>query len=147
MFYTVTEMLIHQALWVAHNVSVDTQHYNLTKLRCQHFRIFWDKNNTDISTHWGQVTHICVSQLGHQWFIWCLIASPAPCHYMNQCWFNVSWTTGNNFQWISNQIQQFPFKKMRLKMSSGKCWSFCLNLNVLTIRTALAGLALNCDFW
>ena len=53
-------------------------------------------------THWGRVTHICVSN----WFI---IGSdnglspgpvwPAPSHYLNQCWNVVDWTPGNKLQW------------------------------------------------
>ena len=36
-----------------------------------------------------------------------------------------------NFSEILIQIQTFPFKKMRLKVSSGKWRPFCLGLNVL----------------
>ena len=40
-------------------------------------------------------------------------------------------TLGTNFSEILVEIQIFSFKKMRLKMSSGKLRSFCLGLNVL----------------
>ena len=50
-------------------------------------------------THWGQVTHICVSQAYHHWFRWWLVAWPAPSHYLNQCWNIVNWTLGNKVQW------------------------------------------------
>ena len=39
---------------------------------------------------------------------------------------------GTNFSEISIAILIFSFKKMHLKMSSGKCWPCCLGLNVLT---------------
>ena len=40
-------------------------------------------------------------------------------------------TIGTNFSEILIEIHQFSFKKMHLKMSSGKQRSFCLSLNVL----------------
>ena len=36
-----------------------------------------------------------------------------------------------NFSEIWTEILMFSFKKMRLKMSSGKWWPSCLSLNVL----------------
>ena len=36
-------------------------------------------------THWGRVTHICVSTLDHNWFRYWLVACSAPSHYLNQC--------------------------------------------------------------
>ena len=50
-----------------------------------------------IKTHWGRVTLICVSKLGHIWFRWWLAACSAPSHYLNQCWYIYNWTTGNIF--------------------------------------------------
>ena len=38
---------------------------------------------------------------------------------------------GTNFSDILIEIHTFSFKKMHLKMSSGKWWLFCLDLNVL----------------
>ena len=38
---------------------------------------------------------------------------------------------GTNFSEILSEIHTFSFKKMRLKMSSGKWRPFCLGLNVL----------------
>ena len=56
----------------------------------------------------------------------------ATSHYLNQCWFIVNWILGNRFTEIWIIIQQFPFKKINLKMSSVKWWPFCLCLHVLT---------------
>ena len=39
----------------------------------------------------------------------------------------------DKLQWILDEIHTFSFKKMHLKMSSGKWWPFCLGLNVLDI--------------
>ena len=40
---------------------------------------------------------------------------------------------GTNFSEILIEIQTFSLKKIRLKMSSAKCCSFCLGLNVLML--------------
>ena len=39
---------------------------------------------------------------------------------------------GTNFSEMLIEIHTFSFKKIHLKMSSGKWWPFCLGLNVLT---------------
>ena len=110
-------------------------------------------------THWGRVTHICVSNLT-------IIASDnglspggREAIILTNADFIVHWTLGNKFQHILMKIINFPFKKTRLKMSSAKwrpargvdivshdCppivdkyvetkWPpFCLGLNVLILR-------------
>ena len=42
---------------------------------------------------------------------------------------------GTNFSEILIEIDKFSFKKMHLKMLSGKWWPFCLGLTVLIIVT------------
>ena len=49
-------------------------------------------------THWGRVTHICVSKLDHHCFRSRLVACTAPSHYLNQCWIIVNWTLRNKLQ-------------------------------------------------
>ena len=72
------------------------------------------------------MTHICVGNLT-------TIGSDnglsAPSHYLNQCWNIVNCTPRNKLQWNVNWIS---YKKIHLKMSSGKWRPFCLGLNVLT---------------
>ena len=46
------------------------------------------------------------------------------------------WT---HFSEIWIKIENFSFKKMRLNISSGKWWPFCLGLNVLITWTGLCG--------
>ena len=84
-------------------------------------------------THWGRVTHMCVNKLT-------IIGSdnglsPGRRHA-------IIWTDagillighlGTNFSEILVESHAFSFKKIHLKMSSGKWRSFCLGLNVLTI--------------
>ena len=86
-------------------------------------------------THWGRVTHICVSKLA-------IIGSDnglPPDRRQAIIWTNAGiWlirTLGTNFSEILGEIHSFSFKKMHLKMSSAKGRLFSLGLNVL-IRTA-----------
>ena len=83
-------------------------------------------------THWGRVTHICVSKQT-------IIGSD---NGLSPGWRQaIIWTNdgilligplGTNFSEISSEIQTFSFKKMHLNMSSVKWHPFCLGLNVLT---------------
>ena len=89
-------------------------------------------------THWGRVTHICVNKLT-------IIASDnglSPGRRQAIIWNNdgilLIWPLATNFSEILVAIHSFSFKKMHLKMSSGKWRPFCLGLNVLnTIVTNL----------
>ena len=82
-------------------------------------------------THWGRVKHICISKLT-------IIASG------NGLWPGrrqaIIWTNagilligplGTNFNEILIEIHIISFKKIHLKMTSGKQWLSCLGLNVL----------------
>ena len=82
-------------------------------------------------THWGRVTHISVSKLA-------TIGSDnglSPDRRHAIIWTNAGilliGPLGINFSEILSEIHTFAFKKMRLKMSSGKLRPFCLGLNVL----------------
>ena len=82
-------------------------------------------------THWGRVTHICVSKL--------TIIGPdnglSPGRHQaiigTNAGISLIWPLGTNFSEILIGIQTFSFKKMYLKMSSAKWRPFCLGLNVL----------------
>ena len=83
-------------------------------------------------THWGLVTHICVSKLT-------IIGSDnglSPERRQAIIWTNAGilliGTLGTNFSEILIGIQIFSFKKMHLKMSSAKWRPFCLGINELT---------------
>ena len=83
-------------------------------------------------THWGRVTHICVSKLN-------IIGSDnglSPGRRQAIIWTNAGilliGPLGTNFSQILTEIYTFSFKKMHLKMSSAKWRPFCLGLNVLT---------------
>ena len=81
-------------------------------------------------THWGRVTHICVSKLT-------FIGSDnglSPDRHQAIIWTNAGLLLigplGTNFSEILIEILTFSFKKMHLKVSSAKRWPFCLGLNV-----------------
>ena len=69
-----------------------------------------------ILTHWGRVTHICVSKLTIISSVGILFIGPL----------------GITFSEILIGIQTFSFKKMHLQMSSAKFRPSFLGLNVLT---------------
>ena len=82
-------------------------------------------------THWGRVTHLCVSKLTS-------IASDnglSPGRRQAIMWNNAGilliGPLGTNFSEILIEIPTFSLKKIRLKMSSARCRPFCLGLNVL----------------
>ena len=82
-------------------------------------------------THWGRVTHICVSKLT-------IIGSDnglSPGRHQAIIWTNAGILLikplATNFSEILIEIQTFSLTKMHLKMSSVKRWPFCLGLNVL----------------
>ena len=98
-------------------------------------------------THWDRVTHICVSEqtiIGsynglstgrRQAIIWTsagiLLIGPLV----------------TNFSEILIEIHNFLFKKMHLKMSSGKWRPFCLGLNLLTVVDSAHKGASNTGLW
>ena len=93
------------------------------------------------------MTHICVSNLT-------IIGSdnglsPARCQaiiYTN-AGISLIRTIGKNFSEILSEISTFPFKKMHLKMSSGKRWPICLGLNVLNVLMEWVSYYIHCTLW
>ena len=76
-------------------------------------------NNNIYSTHWGRVTHICVSELN-------ITASDnglSPGRRQAIIWtsagISLIRTIGTHFSEIFSEINTISFKKMRLKWSSG----------------------------
>ena len=83
-------------------------------------------------THWGRVTHICVSKQT-------IIGSDnglSPDRRQAIIWTNAGLLSIGPlrvyFSENLTKIQQFSLKKMHVKMSSAKWRSSCLGLNVLT---------------
>ena len=90
-------------------------------------------SNPNVLTHWGRVTHKCVSKLT-------IIGSDnglSPGRRQAIIWTNAGILLirplGTNF----SEIYTLSFKKMHLEMSSGKWRPSCLGLNVLRGKTSL----------
>ena len=86
-----------------------------------------------VLTHWGRVTHICVSKLT-------IIVSDnglSPGRRQTIIWTNAGilliGPLGTKFNETSIEIHTISFKKIHLKMSSGKWRPSCLGLNVLNL--------------
>ena len=84
-------------------------------------------------THWGRVTHICVSKI-------IIIGSdnglsPGRCQAIVWTNADILWIRplGITFSDECLEIHTFSFTNMRLKMSSVKWRPFCLGLNVLKV--------------
>ena len=104
---------------------------------CYTFKILTTFSRITELTHWGRVTHICVSELT-------IIGSDnglSPGRRQAIIWNNAGLLLieplGTNVSEISIGIQTFSFKKMHLKMSSGKWRPFCLGLNVLMYMASM----------
>ena len=97
----------------------------------------WRKVSHFVLTHWGRVTHICVSKQT-------IIGSDnglSPGWRQAIIWTNAGilliGTLGTNFSQILIEIRIFSFKKMGLKVSSAKWRPFCLGLNVLSLSVLI----------
>ena len=95
-------------------------------------------------THWGRVTHICVSKLT-------IIGSNnglSPGRRQALIWTNAGILSigplGINFSEMLIKVHTFSFKKMRLQMSSGKWRPSCLGLNVLITIMGCHDIMVNC---
>ena len=93
----------------------------------------WTVNRLHFLTHWGRMTHICVSKLN-------IIGSD---NGLSPGWGQaIIWTNDEilliepletNFNQIFIEIDTFSFKKIDLEMSSGKWRPFCLGVNMLIL--------------
>ena len=132
---------VMSSYFIGFTVAVDTPHWAL-KSSGRPFRL----------THWGRVTHICVSYLT-------IIASDnglSPSRRQAIIWTNAGILLirrlGTNFSAILIEIHTFSFKKMHLKMSSAKRRPFSLGLNVLKKHTvtdnkSIAFVGSSCSIW
>ena len=92
----------------------------------------WNNGMENIGfTHWGRVTHICVSKLT-------IIGSYnglSPGRHQANIWTNAGIlsirTLGTNFSEILSGVHTFSFRDIHLTMPSGKRRPFCLGLDVL----------------
>ena len=83
-------------------------------------------------THWGRVTHICISKLIINGSDNGLLPVRRQAIIWTNAGISLIWCLGTNFSEMLIETHAFLFKKMHLKMLSGKWQPFCLCLNVLT---------------
>ena len=96
-------------------------------------------------THWGRVTHICVNKLTITDSDNGLSPDRRQAIISTNAWILFIGPLGTNFSEILIEIHAFSFKKMHLKMSSGKWRPFCLGLNELSCIPASHGSFKLCD--
>ena len=85
-------------------------------------------------THWGQVTHKCVSYQATIGSDNGLLPSRRQAIIGTNAGIFLIWPLGTKFSEILIEIHIFSFKKMHFKWSFGKWRPFCPGLNVLTYR-------------
>ena len=119
--------------WVSHNLlqwwpGCDTlePHFNI--------RNIFPGLGIPILTHWGRVTHICVSKLTIIGSDNGLSPDRRQAIIRTNAGILLIRPLGTNFSEILIAILIFSFKKMRLNVSSAKRRPFCLGLNVLKIK-------------
>ena len=125
------------SVWSTHNhlraISQEIPQPSVSKisLKITYKRFHLNLPGANVLTHWGRVTHICVRNLT-------IIGSDnglSPGRRQAIIWINAGilliGPLGTNFSEILIAIITFSFKKMHLKMSSGKWRPCCLGLNVL----------------
>ena len=83
-------------------------------------------------THWGRVTHICVGNLIIIGSDNGLSRNRRQAITSTNVGILLIGPLGTNFSEMLIEIHTFSFKKIHLKMSSGKWRPFCLGLNVLS---------------
>ena len=110
-------------------------------LKCEIYLIFfrcaniWSVSNI-VYSHWGRVTHICVSNLT-------ITGSGnglSPSHYLNQCWNIINWTFRNKLQWKFNQnsnifIQENAFESVVCEMAAMLSWPQSVKKNIVPPTT------------
>ena len=87
----------------------------------------------EVLTHWGRVTHICVSDLTSIGSDNGLSPGRRQAIIRTNAGILLIGPLGRNFNEILIEIHTFSFKKMHLKMSSAKWRPFCLGL--IGVRT------------
>ena len=97
-------------------------------------------------THWGRVTHICVSKVANMGSDNGL----PPGRRQVIIWTNVgillSGPLATNFSEILIEVYIFSLKNMYMEMSSGNRQSFCLGLNMSTVQSP-CNEAIQLGFW
>ena len=125
--FFVVSKLLNQVNYI---VIWDTIQMFLFCISLRHGRIF---NEIFCLTHCGQVMHISVGKLTIIGSDNGLLPERRQAIFWTNAGILLIGPLGTNFNEILIEMQTFSLKKIRLKMSSAKCCSFRLGLNVLTV--------------
>ena len=98
---------------------------------CHLYRYHTCVKSKKMLTHWGRVTHICVSKLTIIGSDNGLSPGRRQAIFRTNAGILLIGPSATNFSEILIGIETFSFKKIHLKMSSAKWRPFCLGLNVL----------------
>ena len=96
-----------------------------------HEHVVWINVYPHLLTHWGRVTHICIGNLTSIGSDNGLSPGRRQVIIGTNAGILLIKPLGTIFSEILIEIHAFSFKKMHLKMSSGKRRPFCLGLHVL----------------
>ena len=80
-------------------------------------------------------SYMC-QETNHHWFRQWLAAWLAPSHCLNQWWNIFNWTLRNKLHLNLNRNSHILIQGNAFKMSSGKWWPFCLDLNVFRVHSS-----------
>ena len=133
--YILIQIPLKDVLNVSALVQIMAWHWWQTTTRTNDDRVMWRIHGSPglcELTHWRRMTHICVGKLSSIGSDNGLSPGRRLAIIWTKCWNIVNWTLGNKFSEILIEIHTFSLKKIRLKMSSAKCCSFRLGLNVWT---------------
>ena len=111
-------------------------HFDIADITFLSQQLFKANNFQHLSqalTHWGRVTHICVGKLTIIGSYNGLSPGRRQAIIRTNAGILLIRTLRTNFSEFLVEILIFSFKKIRLKVSSAKCCSFRLGLNVLRL--------------
>ena len=123
--------------WEQSTMKSEAEYNKFHSIRC-YWKCFLHRDvhfcfGLHVLTHWGQVTHICVSDLTSIGSDNGLSPGRRQVIIRTNAGILLIRPLGTNFRESLVKIIIFSFKKMHLKVSSAKCCSFRLGLNVLRL--------------
>ena len=131
-------LFLNENVWISINISLKCSVNNIRALvqimAWRSMNQLHSKPILQLLTHWGRMMHICVSKST-------IISSDNG--LLPGCCLAIIWTNaaillsrplGTNLHEILVEIHTFSFKKICLKMASGKWRPFCRGLNVLSFN-------------
>ena len=120
-----------------HSKMEKTVFFLLMFVNVKHQAIIWTYVDQAVLTHWGRVTHICVGKLTIIGSDNGLSRGRHQAIILTNAGILLIRPLGTNFSEFFFEIQTFSLTKIRLKMSSAKCCSFRLGLDVLSHMAVL----------